>query len=127
MLPRQRFNLLCVDDEIAILNVLSAGFEHYGYEVQTAENGFAALQKVKKSPQRYQVIITDIRMPGLDGFGFIEQARAAGYTGPFMVYAGMISPDDRQRLNELHVSRLILKPARTAELITAVKEIQALV
>jgi len=42
-----------------------------------------------------------------------------------MVYAGMISPDDQQRLKELHVSKLILKPARTAELIAAVKQIQA--
>jgi|SRR5947209_6936032 len=125
MLPRQRFNLLCVDDEIAILGVLRSGLEHYGYEVQTAENGFSALQKVKKSPNHYQLIITDIRMPGLDGFGFIEQARAGGYEGPFMVYAGMISPDDRQRLKELQVSRLILKPARIAELIAAVKEVQA--
>jgi len=125
MLPRQRFNLLCVDDEIAILEGLSAGLEHFGYEVQTAENGFSALLKVKKSPARFQLIITDLRMPGLDGFGFIEQARAAGYGGPFMVYAGMISPDDRQRLNELHVVRIILKPARTAEVIAAIKEIQS--
>src|SRR3954454_2058243 len=125
MLPRQRFNLLCVDDEIAILQVLSAGFDHYGYDVQIADNGFSGLQKVKKSPERYQLIITDLRMPGLDGFDFIEQARAAGYGGPFMVYAGMISPDDQQRLKELHVSKLILKPARTAELIAAVKQIQA--
>ena len=51
-------------------------------------------------------------MPGMDGAGLIEQSRAAGYAGPFMVYAAMISSDDRERLSELHVQSVIIKPAR---------------
>ena len=60
------------------------------------------------------------------GWVWVDRAcQSAGYTGPFIVYAGMISPDDRQRLRELRVSRVIVKPARVGELIGAIKEVQA--
>jgi CheY-like chemotaxis protein len=108
-----------------VLKVLRVAFEAAGYDVETARNGFLALQKVRKNPHQFQVIVTDIRMPGMDGFDFIEQTRAAGYGGPIVVYAGMVSPDDRQRLGELHVQGVILKPARSAELIAAVREVHA--
>lgn len=125
MIPRQHFHVLCVDDEDDVLEMLKIAFDTSGYNVETASNGFLALQKVNKNPQRFQLIITDIRMPGMDGFGLIEASRNAGYSGPFVVYAGMISPDDRQRLRELHVSRVIVKPSRSAELIAAIREAQA--
>ena len=123
-IPRQHVRLLCVDDEDDILNGLRMAFEAAGYQVETAGNGFLALQKVRKNPNQFQLIVTDIRMPGMDGFDFIEQARVIGYGGPFVVYAGMVSPDDRQRLAELHVQSVIVKPARTAELIAAVREVR---
>ncbi len=125
MIPRQHIRLLCVDDNDAVLTMLRASFDAAGYEVETARNAFLALQKVKKNPQHFQIIVTDIRMPGMDGFGLIEQARATGYEGPFVVYAAMISPDDRQRLAELHVQNVFLKPARPAELIAAIREVRA--
>ena len=124
MIPRQHFNVLCVDDNDGVLDMLKIALDSSGYDVETARNGFVALQKVNKNPQRFQLIITDIRMPGMDGFGFIEASRGAGYSGPFVVYAGAISADDQQRLRELHVGRVITKPSRSAELIAAIKEAQ---
>jgi DNA-binding response OmpR family regulator len=125
VIPRQHFRLLCVDDDAPILDVLKDAFSMSGYDVETALNGFVALQKVNRNPHHFQLILTDLRMPGLDGFGFIEQARSSGYTGPFVVYAGMISDNDRQRLRELRVSRVIAKPARAGELIATIREVQA--
>jgi CheY-like chemotaxis protein len=125
VIPRQHFSLLCVDDDEAIIDALQTAFEDSGYDVETAANGFLALQKIRKNPQRFQVIVTDIRMPGMDGFELIEQTRAAGYSGPFVVYAGMISLDDRERFRELHVQRVITKPARVAELLSAIAEVRA--
>jgi CheY-like chemotaxis protein len=89
-----------------------------------AKNGFVALQKVTKSPGQFQAIITDLRMPGMDGFGLIEQCRRAGYGGPFVVYAGMISPDARQHLHELGIHRVISKPASASQLISTLREVE---
>ena len=96
-----------------------------GYTVEAAQNGFIALMKVNKNPQRFGLIITDLRMPGLDGFQFIEQSRAAGYDGKFLVYAASITQDARLRLRELRVERIIEKPVRGGGLIDAIREIES--
>ena len=46
MIGRQPARLLCVDDNDAVLKMLGVAFESAGYEVETARNGFLALQKV---------------------------------------------------------------------------------
>jgi len=122
LIPRLNLRILCVDDNDAILNALTLAFKATGFDVQTAYNGFTALAKIAKNPQGFQVVITDLRMPGVDGFGLIEQSRSAGYAGPIIVYAAAISPDARQRLQELRVTLIIEKPARSGELIAAVRE-----
>lgn len=127
MIPRQPFSILCVDDDVSILTMLSKVLRNARYETELAKNGFVALQKVSKNPRQFQAIMTDLRMPGMDGFGLIEQCRRAGYGGPFVVYAGMISPDARQHLHELGIHRVIEKPATAHELISTMREVEAAV
>jgi CheY-like chemotaxis protein len=124
MIPRQHFRILCVDDNDTVLELLADILGNSGYEVETAQNGFVALLKVNKGPDRLQLIITDLRMPGMDGFQLIEQSRTAGYSGPVIVYAASIGADARQRLRELRVSQIIEKPARAGDLIAAIRETQ---
>jgi CheY-like chemotaxis protein len=125
MIPRQRYSILCVDDNPAILEMLQRILESGGYTSQTAINGFAALAKVNKDPHAIELIITDLRMPGLDGVRLIEQARAAGYGGTFIVLAGSIAADDRLRLGELGVRMILEKPSRAADILGAVRQAQA--
>lgn len=117
-----RPRLLCVDDNDVLLATLKSAFSGAGFEVETAYNGFNALGKLTKNPQGFQALVTDLRMPGVDGFALIEKSRAAGYAGPVIVYAASITADARQRLEELRVQRIFEKPARSDELIAAVRE-----
>jgi CheY-like chemotaxis protein len=123
IVPRHHITLLCVDDDQVVLDWLVTTLSTAGYTVEAAQNGFIALMKVSKGPQRFGLILTDLRMPGLDGFEFIEQSRAAGYDGKFLVYAASITPDALLRLRELRVERVIEKPVRGGGLIDAVREI----
>jgi CheY-like chemotaxis protein len=122
LIPRLKLRLLCVDDNDAVLATLKLAFTSAGFEVETAYNGFNALAKLTKNPQSFQVIMTDIRMPGIDGFGLIEKSRLAGYAGPIVVYAASITPDARKQLEELQVQSIIEKPVRSSELISAVRD-----
>ena len=117
-----RPRVLCVDDNDLILSTLKSAFKADGFEMDTAYNGFNALGKITKQPQGFQAIMTDLRMPGVDGFALIEKSRAAGYAGPIIVYAASITGDARQRLDELGIRHIIEKPARSSELIAAVRE-----
>ena len=113
--------ILCVDDNDAILATLKSAFKAAGVEVETAYNGFNALAKIAKNPTGFDGLVTDLRMPGVDGFGLIEKSRSLGYNAPVIVYAAAISPDDRQRLEELGVRHLVEKPARSSELLAAIR------
>ena len=64
-------------------------------------------------------------MPRLDGFGVVQQARSAGFSGKFIVYANALSPEDRRRYAELRVDRVIDKPGKSGELVGAINELRA--
>jgi CheY-like chemotaxis protein len=122
LIPRLKLRLLCVDDNDAVLATLKLAFTSAGFEVETAYNGFNALAKLTKNPRSFQAIMTDLRMPGIDGFGLIEKSRLAGYAGPIVVYAASITLDARKQLEELQVQSIIEKPVRSSELIAAVRD-----
>jgi len=66
--------LLCVDDEPNILSALRRLFRTHGYKVLTADSGAAGLAVLRE--QAVDLVISDMRMPGMDGAQFLEQVRA---------------------------------------------------
>ena len=69
----ERPRILVVDDESAILVSLGILFKNEGFEVATAQGGKAGLEAVEKSPP--DVLLTDIRMPGVSGMDLLAAAR----------------------------------------------------
>src|SRR5476649_2848238 len=65
--------LLLVDDEPSILSALRRLFRPQGYRVLTAEGGAAALELVRDDT--VDLVISDMRMPGMDGAQFLEKLR----------------------------------------------------
>lgn len=66
-------NLLIVDDEEEIREMLSRHFRYLGYDVETAENGAAALKIMSK--RKTDIVISDIRMPVMDGSELCSRIR----------------------------------------------------
>lgn len=66
--------LLIVDDEQDIRDMLSRHYRYLGYDVFTAENGVDALRTL--ASEHIDVIITDIRMPGMDGIQLLREVRS---------------------------------------------------
>jgi CheY-like chemotaxis protein len=67
------YRVLVVDDEVNILATCSAILSQKGYEVRTAEDGFVALVELRRSLP--DVIISDLRMPNMNGFEFLSVVR----------------------------------------------------
>jgi CheY-like chemotaxis protein len=122
--PSQHYNVLCVDDNVELLEILHARLTNAGYDTEVASNGFRALAKIRHKLDKYSLVVLDLRMPGLDGIGVIEQARMAGFAGQFVIFAGSVQPDQRSRLAELGVYRVIDKPGVNGELVNAIRETQ---
>jgi len=66
-------NILIIDDEDAIVLALSMALSQAGYDVEIATNGIEGIKKFDKG--RFDLVITDVRMPGLDGRGLAQHVR----------------------------------------------------
>ncbi len=78
--------ILIVDDERSIRNSLKEILCDEGYEVDTAEDGAAALSMVDK--EKYNVIFCDIKMPGMDGTEVLEKLVAEGVDSAIVMISG---------------------------------------
>ncbi|MCR4859273.1 MAG: sigma-54 dependent transcriptional regulator [Bacteroidales bacterium] len=78
--------VLIVDDERAIRNSLGEILGDEGYEVETAEDGVTALQKVEK--EKFDVIFCDIKMPGMDGVEVLGKLMEMGIDSAVVMISG---------------------------------------
>jgi len=67
--------LLVVDDDIQMLSALEAALRHKGHLVETASNGIDAASKLETSAAGVQAVITDLKMPGMDGIELLNHVR----------------------------------------------------
>lgn len=78
--------ILVIDDERSIRNTLKDILEYEKYQVDLAENGQVGLDKVKNG--EYDVILCDIKMPGMDGIEVLEKLSAQSYDAPVVMISG---------------------------------------
>lgn len=81
--PSEPLRLLIVDDEVALLHTLAANLSFEGFEVATAENASEALEIIAK--QTFSVVLTDARMPSMNGFELCASLRKTHPDLPVLV------------------------------------------
>ncbi len=113
--PKAR--LLVVDDEPAVRTVVQRVLEQLGHDVQVAIDGQAALAIMASDPSGFDLVITDIRMPGIDGWQLGE--RIARHTPglPILYMSGY------DHVAASHSVLLLRKPFGAEELIERVNEL----
>lgn len=121
-LPTTRTNMtgvrvLLVDDVPLNLKVGGRILQRWGIEVDTAESGKEALEKVKSSV--YEVILLDIHMPGMDGFETFIQMLSMGIQCPVYALSADVMPSTKEHVKALGMSGLIPKPFPPEELYEA--------
>ncbi|HLY11217.1 MAG TPA: response regulator [Planctomycetota bacterium] len=119
--PRKRI-LLAEDDEMICL-VVRRLLEREGYEVTTCTDGSSALRSAYENS--YAVILSDIRMPQLDGFEFLRRLRdqEGAESTPVILLTSMGRDEDLHRGFELGADDYIVKPFSASELLTRVRRL----
>ncbi len=110
--------VLVVDDEADIRATVSAMLEIEGYDVDEAANGADALQAVEQRPP--DLILLDMRMPVLDGWGFASELRRRGHRTPIVVMTA--ARDAARWAREIAAAAFVAKPFGMDDLIAAVEE-----
>ncbi|MEP9375051.1 response regulator [Mesorhizobium sp. KR1-2] len=117
--------VLTVDDSRTMRDMLRLALAEAGYRVVQAEDGVHGLEVLAAETPR--VIVTDINMPRLDGFGFIEQVRAdQAYRGlPILVLTTESDAAKKERARRAGATGWIVKPFDPAKLIEAIRRVAA--
>jgi len=85
--------VLVVDDEENIRELLSVSLKFQGYDVETAADGPAAIDRCRS--RKPDVLILDVMMPGMDGFGLLRRLRADGVEAPALFLSARDSVEDK--------------------------------
>jgi response regulator RpfG family c-di-GMP phosphodiesterase len=113
--------ILCVDDEPNILSSLQRLFRGAGYQVRVSESGTSALLALEAEPA--DIVISDMRMPGMDGAQFLHQVRVRWpLTVQFLLSGQADVASVIDVVNQGAISRYITKPWDDDELLRVVGE-----
>lgn len=101
--------VLVADDDAAIRELVMARLSVLGYQVATARDGEHALERIAEF--RPGVVVLDVAMPKLDGFGVLERlGRETLSTMPVMMLSARTAPADQQRALQLGAKDYLTKP-----------------
>jgi DNA-binding response OmpR family regulator len=113
--------VLIVDDEPDILLMLRVGLEQSGYETGLAADGDVALQRVRE--EHFDLILLDVMMPVLDGWGVLEALGSDGTRPPVVVLSAKSAARDIERAMELGATAYITKPFEIDALIQRIDSV----
>ncbi|MFZ2103601.1 MAG: response regulator [Oricola sp.] len=115
--------ILTVDDSRTMREMLRHTLANAGFEVVTAEDGADGIQKLRESQP--DVVITDINMPVMDGFEFIENVRKFEEFNrvPILVLTTESAPEKKQRAQNAGATGWIVKPFDPEKLTRAVNRV----
>lgn len=101
-------SVLVVDDDATVQETLRRFLEEKGYEVHTASNGEDALEALERASP--DVMLLDIRMPGIDGLEVLERVRQAGEEVGVIMISGEADEETARRSLEQGAADYITKP-----------------
>jgi two-component system chemotaxis response regulator CheY len=121
--PGGAIRVLTVDDSASMRALLLAALSSRGFAVEQAEDGQEALEWL--ATNEVDVIITDINMPRLDGFGLIEKLRTSALHAdrPILVLTTESSDEKKKRARDAGATGWIVKPFDADKLTTALRRV----
>jgi len=111
----RKAHLLIIDDEPNTLASLSRAFRLAGHEAAVCDQPARALELVKN--QNFDLILSDVVMPGKDGIALLEEIKALGVTAPVVMMSGQAHIDMAVRATRLGAIDFLEKPISTDKLL----------
>lgn len=116
--PRQ---ILVIDDDEDILNLFSGFLRKQGYSVTSYLDPLKAVEEIHRRPQKYSLIITDIRMPGISGIELIRRICKINHAIKVIIISAFeLNGED---LRNIRYDNFIEKPVHMSYLVKSIEKI----
>ena len=122
-LPLTPGHILFVDDEPTLATVGVRRLRHLGYEAVGCDDSTQALQLFLAQPDRFDAVVTDLTMPGLNGLQLAQRIRAVRPSIPILLQTGNAAALDPALQEQLGIAVVLLKPVATSELAQALVQV----
>lgn len=115
--------VLVVDDEEVLPDMIKEMLESLGYSVTAITDSVSALQAFKHAPRDYDLLITDMTMPKMDGLELIREITKIRPEVPVILCTGNSESLDGKKSETLGVKKFLMKPVLKQDLAVAVREV----
>ena len=111
------YRVLFAEDDRMLRMLTEKALIKQGATIECHENGQSALDAFKESDGAFDLVLTDLMMPQLDGYGFTSALRAEGYAGPIIGVTAAVVGAETDRLLAVGASGVIAKPITIEKLL----------
>jgi|GEM_PF-728522 len=108
MAGKKEHSILIVDDDKAVREMLSTFLEDQGYDIEVSDDGEDAIEKI--SENRFDLVISDLRMPGIDGLEVIQEYKERYEKGIGIIITGLATVESAVDALRLGIDDFVLKP-----------------
>jgi CheY-like chemotaxis protein len=109
--------ILIIDDEADVCKTITLMLTQLGHTSETAASATEALGKQAEQP--FDMVLTDLGMPGVNGLELAQQIRAVAPTMRIVLFTGWSLQLNSEQLNQCGIERVISKPVKLKELLSA--------
>lgn len=120
---KQFRRLLLVDDEPSVLFALRLLLNALGFEVKEFQTPTDALSYLESNSKDVEIILSDLKMPKVDGIEFLQELRSQGCSLPFVLMSAHATPDDVNKALTLGANGFLAKPFTPDDLFSLLGEI----
>ncbi len=110
----KKFRILVLDDEPIVCKRLQPALEKLGYEVRTFTSSLEAMDHIEEN--EYEIVITDLKMKGLDGMLFLQEAKKRSPRTEVIVITGFATLETAKESFQKGVFDFIAKPFKLSEI-----------
>ncbi|MCG8335934.1 MAG: ATP-binding protein [Proteobacteria bacterium] len=122
-MPKGTEHILVVDDEISLVKLEKRILERCGYQVTTAISSLEALQLFRESPDYFDLVVSDLAMPKLDGAGLAKEMIKIKPNVQIILVTGYSSAISATQAKEIGVAEYVMKPIAPHEFSKTVRQV----
>lgn len=112
--------VLLIDDEASIRSVLTRGLQRLGFQVTAMEDPQDAIEVLRADPRRFDAVVTDFDMPGMNGIQTAKRIQQLRRDLPIVLCSGFLDAQNSEEASVAGVARILNKPIMSQDLAAAI-------
>jgi len=113
--------ILILDDEPIVCKRLKPAFQKAGYEVETFTDSASAMARIEEKP--FDIVITDLKMEGMDGMGFLARVKEIAPDTGVIVITGFATPESARESFRKGAYDFVAKPFKLSDIVDSVRRL----